>query len=186
MLKKQVCIVCGFTLLCITAAARCCQGISEIDDDWSFLEPIRNDNVQSVDHDWSALFQYAETERARSTEPTQSTLLQPPPMYRSKSGNDVNCRKERMPDGTLMYPVPRGRPRLRSRLSADETNQSPAKKFPCPDCGERFARTSHVDRHLKTVHSNVKPFTCTFCSRTFSRKDNLKNHINTAHSGKST
>jgi uncharacterized C2H2 Zn-finger protein len=48
----------------------------------------------------------------------------------------------------------------------------------CPDCEKTFKRLPDLQRHIKTIHSNVKPFVCPHnCGKAFGRKDALKRHL---------
>ncbi|VDQ04369.1 unnamed protein product [Trichobilharzia regenti] len=47
-----------------------------------------------------------------------------------------------------------------------------------PICGERFARSDELTRHLRK-HLNIRPFKCYICSKAFSRSDHCKVHLRT-------
>ncbi|KAJ1906836.1 hypothetical protein IWQ60_011994 [Tieghemiomyces parasiticus] len=55
--------------------------------------------------------------------------------------------------------------------------------YPCTEagCELRFVRSSHVKRHVDTVHRHMRPYQCKFagCHKYFSRSDNLKQHEKT-------
>lgn len=50
------------------------------------------------------------------------------------------------------------------------------KPFPCPICGKRFGRLSHVQRH-QSVHTGDKPFQCEVCQERFTRLENRELHM---------
>lgn len=50
------------------------------------------------------------------------------------------------------------------------------KPFPCPICGKRFGRFSHVQRH-QSVHTGDKPFQCDVCQERFTRIENRERHM---------
>ncbi|RKP39890.1 hypothetical protein BJ085DRAFT_16399 [Dimargaris cristalligena] len=55
--------------------------------------------------------------------------------------------------------------------------------YPCTEsgCELRFVRSSHVKRHVDTVHRHLRPYQCKYggCGKYFSRSDNLKQHEKT-------
>ncbi|GAA5936211.1 uncharacterized protein JCM15063_002744 [Sporobolomyces koalae] len=46
-------------------------------------------------------------------------------------------------------------------------------------CGKVFKRSEHLQRHIRSIHTNSKPFQCQWpaCGRFFSRHDNLNQHL---------
>ena len=51
----------------------------------------------------------------------------------------------------------------------------------CEQCDQTFKRSSHLNRHMASVHCEMKKFQCLFCEKIFPRKDNLKRHIKLKH-----
>ncbi|KAL6703981.1 hypothetical protein ACN47E_008919 [Coniothyrium glycines] len=51
-----------------------------------------------------------------------------------------------------------------------------SKSLVCQHCSRSFARTEHLDRHVRT-HTKEKPFACTHCSQQFARSDLLRRHV---------
>ncbi|KAM4044877.1 oocyte zinc finger protein XlCOF8.4-like [Anomaloglossus baeobatrachus] len=49
------------------------------------------------------------------------------------------------------------------------------KIFPCPECGKRFKKKSHLTMHEKT-HGTEKPFACSECGKCFRQKSSLVEH----------
>ncbi|KAF8531251.1 hypothetical protein JB92DRAFT_2692579 [Gautieria morchelliformis] len=47
------------------------------------------------------------------------------------------------------------------------------------ECGKCFARSEHLKRHVRSIHTNEKPHRCPHsgCSKEFSRHDNLCQHM---------
>ena len=54
----------------------------------------------------------------------------------------------------------------------------------CTTCGMRFAKKSHLQEHIISVHEKKKPFACHKCDSRFSGNSNLRAHINTVHENK--
>ncbi|KAH7133857.1 hypothetical protein EDB81DRAFT_805209 [Dactylonectria macrodidyma] len=46
----------------------------------------------------------------------------------------------------------------------------------CPKCSKRFARTEHLQRHLR-IHTRETPFLCPYCRRGFQRSDVRNRHV---------
>ncbi|KAF4627828.1 hypothetical protein G7Y89_g10323 [Cudoniella acicularis] len=49
-------------------------------------------------------------------------------------------------------------------------------QFVCSECGEKFKRLEHVERH-KLSHKAEKAFACHICGKGFTRRDTLTRHI---------
>ncbi|CAH8445003.1 unnamed protein product [Schistosoma turkestanicum] len=58
------------------------------------------------------------------------------------------------------------------------TGKIPINSLTLPICGETFARSDELTRHLRK-HLNLRPFKCNLCSKTFSRSDHCKTHLRT-------
>ncbi|PLW12487.1 hypothetical protein PCASD_06948 [Puccinia coronata f. sp. avenae] len=56
------------------------------------------------------------------------------------------------------------------------------KRFPCPECGQRFARAFNLQTHIAT-HAGMRPFSCPAdgCSKAFSRRHDLGRHVGAVH-----
>lgn len=60
------------------------------------------------------------------------------------------------------------------------SNANQPKNHVCAECGRRFGRKEHLQRHEAT-HSSTRPFSCGVCGRGFNRKEHLRKHLqNTA------
>ena len=61
--------------------------------------------------------------------------------------------------------------------------EHPDAKYPCEVCGRKFTTSSHMRKHMITVHGigDVKTFQCDVCSKTFKEKDKLKRHLSAVH-----
>ncbi|BGO93657.1 hypothetical protein NBRC10512_002907 [Rhodotorula toruloides] len=55
-------------------------------------------------------------------------------------------------------------------------NPDPARPFLCVECGSRYTRQEHLDRHVTAKHRVAKDFVCPTCGKGFARKDILKRH----------
>lgn len=51
------------------------------------------------------------------------------------------------------------------------------RRFRCIFCGNKFIRSSHLNRHLR-IHTGDKPYFCPVCRKRFSRIDYMKAHLN--------
>ena len=54
----------------------------------------------------------------------------------------------------------------------------------CTICSMRFAKKSHLQEHIISVHEKKKLFACHKCDSRFSGHSNLRAHINTVHENK--
>ncbi|KAG8935364.1 hypothetical protein FRC02_008169 [Tulasnella sp. 418] len=52
----------------------------------------------------------------------------------------------------------------------------------CPVCAARFTRPQHVTRHMRS-HTGDRPYKCNQCGDQFARSDLLSRHVNKCHSG---
>ncbi|KAG8936204.1 zf-C2H2 Zinc finger, C2H2 type [Tulasnella sp. 418] len=102
-------------------------------------------------------------------------------------------------DDVILHPSTRGRgkklaplKKMSRRSSANsvgkkaEEPSDPSRPHVCPICFGTFARSEHLKRHLRSLHSENKPNVCEYpgCGKTFSRKDNLRQHMQTHSKGK--
>ena len=53
----------------------------------------------------------------------------------------------------------------------------------CKQCGKKFADTTHLRTHVKSVHLNIKEYRCKLCDAKFANGGNLKEHIGIKHLG---
>ena len=51
------------------------------------------------------------------------------------------------------------------------------RKAECSDCGKILVNRQVMERHKKSVHSDVLPFKCAECDKCFKQSGNLKLHI---------
>ncbi|KAA1110547.1 hypothetical protein PGT21_024850 [Puccinia graminis f. sp. tritici] len=56
------------------------------------------------------------------------------------------------------------------------------KRFPCAECGQRFAQAFNLQTHIAT-HAGMRPFSCPAdgCSKVFSRRHDLGRHVGAVH-----
>ncbi|GAA5894448.1 hypothetical protein JCM6882_004825 [Rhodosporidiobolus microsporus] len=59
---------------------------------------------------------------------------------------------------------------------SDAPDYDPQRPFSCPECGSRYTRQEHLDRHVTAKHRVAKDFVCPICHKGFARKDILKRH----------
>ncbi|GAA5823289.1 hypothetical protein JCM11251_007552 [Rhodosporidiobolus azoricus] len=59
---------------------------------------------------------------------------------------------------------------------SDAPDYDPSRPFSCPECGSRYTRQEHLDRHVTAKHRVAKDFVCPICHKGFARKDILKRH----------
>ena len=72
--------------------------------------------------------------------------------------------------------LPKGLPPKRiSKLN------DPNRKYVCHVCGHRFDRETHVERHVRSIHTKEKPFVCKVCGWGFTRRDNFGVHVRDIH-----
>lgn len=50
------------------------------------------------------------------------------------------------------------------------------RRFQCIYCGNKFIRSTHLNRHLR-IHTGAKPYFCSVCRRRFSRSDCMLAHF---------
>ena len=53
-------------------------------------------------------------------------------------------------------------------------------KFSCDECSKTFNYSSHLRRHMKSVHEGLR-FQCNFCDHTASQRVHLRLHIQSKH-----
>lgn len=81
--------------------------------------------------------------------------------------------------------VPIPIPEIASLSSAPQSSASPANApnrnhggpslYACGDCGRRYSRPEHLQRHVQT-HTLGRRFACSVCGKTFARADLKKRH----------
>ena len=49
------------------------------------------------------------------------------------------------------------------------------KSFVCPQCGRKFAESSHLTRHMR-IHTRDNLYKCKFCSKSYTRPYSLSQH----------
>ncbi|ULT97816.1 hypothetical protein L3Y34_005566 [Caenorhabditis briggsae] len=71
------------------------------------------------------------------------------------------------------------------RPALDANGMPKERPFICPrpDCGKRFCRNDHLQRHMR-IHTGQRMFQCQTCLRAFSRSDHLAKHERTHSSDK--
>ena len=58
------------------------------------------------------------------------------------------------------------------------------KPYPCSLCETRFAQNGDLQRHMKEVHEKIKRHKCPHCEATFAKTNQVKNHIASIHDDK--
>lgn len=107
------------------------------------------------------------TSRRQETRDVSIPLVQRGRPLLQRSSTDPHARVKVKQD--------RSQSSLRGRKGVyDETRE-----HACEECGKRFDRGEHVNRHIRSVHTKERPFECSICHKSFSRSDNLRQHIRT-------
>ncbi|KAI7890735.1 uncharacterized protein EV154DRAFT_421556 [Mucor mucedo] len=60
-------------------------------------------------------------------------------------------------------------------------NKNRLKNHQCSQCNMSFDRSSHLQRHNKTVHQQLKTYSCNYCESKYTRAENLKKHVAKKH-----
>lgn len=90
-------------------------------------------------------------------------------------GRPLLQRSSTDPHARVKLKEERSQSSLRGRKGVyDETRE-----HACEECGKRFARGEHVNRHIRSVHTKERPFECSICHKSFSRSDNRFQHLKT-------
>ena len=54
-------------------------------------------------------------------------------------------------------------------------------KSQCLRCPNQFSESSHLKRHVDSVHEKLKKHECDICEKKYYQKSHLKEHVQTAH-----
>ncbi|KXS93724.1 hypothetical protein AC578_9496 [Pseudocercospora eumusae] len=112
-----------------------------------------------------------------SPAPSSEPRIQASSTYKQKPNSETSpCHTQ----GNL----PRTAPHPHPRHEINDPNPAKTRPFPCLECGKRFRRREHLQRH-GTIHSGLKSFACGFlgCAKAFYRSDELLRHSRT-HDGR--
>jgi len=89
-------------------------------------------------------------------------------------------RGRRVPTASALYGV-YGSPSASSAGIGSGSGGKNARTYVCKvkECGKCFARSEHLKRHVRSIHTNEKPHRCPHsgCNKEFSRHDNLCQHM---------
>ena len=55
------------------------------------------------------------------------------------------------------------------------------KTFKCETCDKSFARKTHLEKHMSSVHEGKKPCKCDICETNFADKYRLKMYVTSVH-----
>ena len=64
----------------------------------------------------------------------------------------------------------------KSHLNTHADTHTRLNHFKCLQCGKFFSTKAYLQRHLAS-HRKIKPFKCDMCGKCFSREGNLKTHL---------
>ncbi|KAF8580124.1 hypothetical protein K439DRAFT_1357951 [Ramaria rubella] len=110
----------------------------------------------------------------RSQRPTRTPAPEPVPNLTKKS------RGRRVPTATALYGTHGSGSGSSSGLVLNSSGKN-ARTYVCKvkECGKCFARSEHLKRHVRSIHTNEKPHRCPHsgCNKEFSRHDNLCQHM---------
>ncbi|KAH0592482.1 hypothetical protein MHUMG1_09753 [Metarhizium humberi] len=63
----------------------------------------------------------------------------------------------------------------RTEFAASRTRRREKQQRTCPECGQTFSKTEHLERHVRS-HTRERPFECILCGKTYTRHDSLLRH----------
>ncbi|KAM0755707.1 hypothetical protein T439DRAFT_376022 [Meredithblackwellia eburnea MCA 4105] len=61
-------------------------------------------------------------------------------------------------------------------MASSGGDNQPQRPFACQECGSRYTRQEHLDRHVTAKHRESKEFVCSYCQKGFARRDILRRH----------